>query len=201
LLAYLPNADKLTQSDELFLRAAVTRFSRLFDTQARVPAGWFAPSNGVLSTQIHEGSNAAYLQIAPHVPGSVSRVWINGVQIALSAFAETVDNRYLVLYPCNYHGCGCNFSCDSFTRALQYWATWQGCVVVEACWGWPDIPADVQEAVLSMVALAWRKRDPAQAVTVGLDGQPVRVVDTTMQWKAALEGRRAEYWQYEFSVA
>lgn len=144
--------------DEKDIRKALlwaTEFSRLFDTETLAPySGWYRTAKHTATSRIFEARGERSLTIDPHVRGSVESVWIDGQQIAPSAWGikgDSPQTSWLVYAPCQFLTCQCSSYSPCAKRFSAPMPGWNGCVMVCARWGWDCTPQDIQIAILTAI--------------------------------------------------
>lgn len=142
--------------------------SRLFDRLTEVPDNFFAPydtvANPGATAQTFYGDGTAYLKLNPFLATPTPTVAIPGGEYTVDATDITVKEHSLV------------FLAKTVRRPeYPYYDRYTGWhdavpVTVTAKWGWTEVPKDVMYAVIQITLLMWRQREPATAITQGLEG-------------------------------
>ena len=202
LRSYLKNLVPENSTDWQVLQSLVTRYSRLLDTACGVEDGFLDTAVETASIRIFNVSvESRLLKLPPHVFGSVEQVAMNGVEVDLTAIRDSRDGLWLAPSS-RYHGCVCRGGrCDA--AAIVYpVGGWFGEVQVSARWGFDEIRQDVTEAVLSTVAQAYRRRDPALTQALSLSGgQSFIYEQRTVAWKTVVEAEQRKRKWSDFSPA
>lgn len=193
-------------ADEPFLTDLIVRASRVFDAACSVPDDWFlvGDPNQAATTRNFWGDGTDYLAIDPHLSS------YDPVAVMPTGF-ETLGYTFVnpQVNPRRYNGQEFHLvrtygESQSRVRALQErrdyffaefsnqidYTGWPDGIRVQvtAKWGWDSTPADVQEAVLEMVALMFRSRDQAFARAVAIDGNVVINSAMTPRAQAIADG-------------
>jgi hypothetical protein len=178
-------------ADEPLLRQLIERASRIFDAACSLPDNYFIAGNPAqtASERYFWGDGTDFLSIDPHLSSyDPTAVMPTGFQTLGYTYvnpyqrARTYNGQEFQLVR-TYGDSGSrvralqerrDYFFAEFSNQIDYTGWPDGIRVgVTAKWGWDATPADVQEAVLEMIALMFRSRDQAFARAVAIDGNVV----------------------------
>ena len=189
--------------DRRLLMSLVTRYSRLLDTDAHVADGYFDAAGKDIETRefsIYPATNL--LHLPPFVENSIESVTMNGLLI--SPFAYTADENNCLTLRQSFVGNCCRNHSDAacaIPNLVENLSGFVGTIKVAARWGNGGIRHDVVEAVLSMVAQAYRRREPVQAAIAGVTEQPFDFERRTFAWKTIVKTETNKRRWREFGAA
>ena len=178
-------------ADEPLLTDLIERASRIFDSACSLPDEYFLagdPSQAA-TERYFWGDGTDFLAIDPHLSSydpmavmptgfqTLGYTYVNPYQRArtynpqefqlVRTYGES-GSRVRALQERR------DYFFAEFSEQIDYTGWPDGIrVAVTAKWGWDETPADVQEAVLEMVALMFRSKDQAFARAVAIDGNVV----------------------------
>ena len=206
--------DALSQNGQDLI---ATSASRLFDNLCDVDPGFFAASSGEYFKTFY-GDGTAYLRLLPYTgviaTGQIVILDNDDIEQEIPEYFE--QNGYLVI---KGYGQGVptrdvmNAGPSFFTSSWSPWNTqnpaWNTSasatffagwplnleITVSAAWGFPTIPADVQQATIQLAIHLWRIGDPAfAAVSQSGHAFTQHAVPTAVQIMA--DNYRKRYKQY-----
>ena len=178
-------------ADESLLTDLIERASRIFDSACSLPDEYFlaGDSSQAATERYFWGDGTDYLHIDPHLSSyDPTAVMPTGFQTLGYTYVNPYQ-RARTYNPQDFQLVRTYGESQSRVRALQerrdyFFAEFSNQidytgwpdgirVAVTAKWGWDATPADVQEAVLEMIALMFRSKDQAFARAVAIDGNVV----------------------------
>lgn len=182
LSRYVPLSDvaeygyQIDEEDEAVLGKIGPRCDRLFDTVAGVPPGYFCAAPAGVAVQTVFGDGSGILRLPPYVGELADGAVTSPAGYTVPEFYERTDrwgNRFL--------------QATSSPRAVTLldedaWFSGTlrgGCwregapYKVSARWGFEATPDDVKEAVLELIIMVWRTKDPAFAKVIRLEDKTV----------------------------
>ena len=178
-------------ADEDMLIRIMTRAARIFDAACSLPEGYFTQGSAGQTAAIRYfwGDGTDYLKLDPHLSTPAPIVTMpSGFAVLNWVAANPYERARLHMpgefflsrrYGDNYSAIGAlaerrDFFFAEFSNQVDYVGWPAGIRVgVTAKWGWDSTPAEVQEAVLEIVANIWRSKDQAFARAVAIDGVAV----------------------------
>lgn len=202
LYGYLKNIVK-HGDDRRLLMSLVTRYSRLLDTDCYVADGYFDAAGKDVETRefsIYPATNL--LHLPPFVESSIESLTMNGLQI--SPFAYSADENHCLTFGGGFVGNCCRMhesAVCATPNIVEYLSGFVGTLKIAARWGNGDIRHDVVEAILSMVAQAYRRREPVQAAIAGVTEQPFDFERRTFAWKTVVKSEANKRRWREFGAA
>lgn len=168
-------ATQFAKSDDLRHEMILEPASRLIDRLTGFPDGYFGMHSAFLSERRFLADGTRYLRLDPHRSGSIEFVEYDQLNEYTPDYSEKLDSKgqhWLIARK------GCEWSDGEI-------------VVVTACWGFDQVPADIRQATIELALIMWRQRDPAlQKIQTDVNGQiieekaiPTRVRETCAAWK------------------
>lgn len=174
----------------------VTAASRLFDNLADVSEDFFAPATGAYSEKRFYGNGTAYLRLPPYVTLASEEpiIIVNNDDDEESDIPEYFEqNGYLVI---KGYGAGVPTRDASDALLVHDFDGWplNYEITIEADWGLPEVPFDVQMAVIQLAIHIWRTSDPAFTV-ISQSGEAYTPPAVPAQAKEIAERYRMKYSQ------
>ncbi len=139
--------------DSVWARLAIAA-SRVFDRAANAPDDFFAKAPVAASERTFRRNETKYLLLSPYVTGSIESVkskFGNVETVFLPAAYEEKDG-YLIF--------------DDVYLTPFYFDYLN--LTVKARWGFADVPADIQQAVIEQGIFMWRRKDLSFAEMAGI---------------------------------
>lgn len=143
-----------------------TSASRLFDKLTEVPDDFYAAAGEEATTRTYYGDGTAYLKVDPFLSTPTPLVEVPGGEYTIDAADITAKDAMIVFLAKTM-----KTPISEYPPYNRYTGWYDAVPVeVEAIWGFAEIPSEVKYATIQIALTLWRQREPAAAVTSGIDG-------------------------------
>lgn len=127
--------------------------SRLFDRACDVEDGFFGKAGVSAAEKTVQSNGTAYLRLPPFVEGSITGIIEVSPSSVETLLSESADYDLRESYLIRKTSIGSFIFRSFYDRSVKYKIT--------ARFGFPDIPADVRQAVIEQALMLWRRKDLA----------------------------------------
>jgi hypothetical protein len=182
------NANETESSGSDAWEALASAVSRLFDRECGVVDGFFSEAPAIAVERTYRGNNTEFLRIDPYISGSITDVEIDGRVVTVGGVEYFEKDGFLVFGDDRVLSPSLPSSIMINNNAL---------VAITARWGFPEVPADINQACIEQAIFLWRKKDLAFTELSGVPTAAV-IAKLSPSFELAVNAYRGKYGSNSF---